>query len=254
MADRLKDTVAIVTGGSRGIGEAIARAFVAEGASVVIASRKQQDLDETRATIVAELGGTVYARACHTGDAGHVQALIAYTEDKLGTPTILVNNAATNPYFGPLLGVGDAAWEKTFSVNVRGYFEMARAVSRRLIETGTPGSIINVASILGMSAAPLQGVYGMTKAAVISMTQTLAVELGPSKIRVNAIAPGLVETRFANALTSNPKIAEHFTGRTAEKRWAQPDEIAGAAVFLASAEASFVTGHTLAVDGGYSIS
>ncbi|MCB9730883.1 MAG: glucose 1-dehydrogenase [Deltaproteobacteria bacterium] len=254
MSRRLEDTVAIITGASRGIGEAIARAFVAEGARVVLASRKQDALDETRAAIVADLGGDVIARACHTGDTGQVQALIDYTESKLGVPTVLVNNAATNPYFGPMLGVGDAAWEKTFAVNVRGYFEAARAVSRRLMETNSPGAIINVASILGMGAAPLQGVYGMTKAAVISMTQTLAIELGPSKIRVNAIAPGLVETRFASALTSNPKIAEHFTARTAEKRWAQPEEIAGAAVFLASAEAGFITGQTLAVDGGYSIS
>jgi NAD(P)-dependent dehydrogenase (short-subunit alcohol dehydrogenase family) len=152
-----------------------------------------------------------------------------------------------------MMGADDSAFDKTFEVNVKGYLDLARTVARHLVDREAPGSLIFVSSIAGLAASPLQGIYGMTKAAVISMTQTLAVELGPSKIRVNAIAPGLVDTRFASALTQNQDISSRVVGRTPLGRYAQPDEIAGAALYLASDAASFVTGHTLVVDGGISI-
>lgn len=251
---RLEDKIAIVTGGSRGIGAAIAEAFAREGAQVVIASRKQEGLDETAAEINAKgLDGTVHPRACHVGHLDQIEELIDWTVDELGLPNVLVNNAATNPHFGPLIDADEAAWDKTFEVNLKGYFHMAQRVIRRLMNADKPGSIINVTSVAGMNAAPMQGVYGMTKAAVISMTKTLAVELGGANIRLNAIAPGLVDTRFASVLVNNEDLRSFFTDRAALKRYAQPEEIAGAAVYLASDESSYTTGQTIAVDGGFTI-
>lgn len=251
---RLHQQRAIITGASRGIGEAIAEAFVREGAYVVLAARSGDALEKIAARLNALGPGRAIARACHTGQRQQITDLLDWTEAQFGLPpTILVNNAATNPYFGPMLDVTDSAWDKTFEVNLKGYFEPIRQLVPRLQAKGIEGgSIINMASILGQRAAPLQGVYGMTKAAILSMTQTLAFELAP--IRVNAIAPGLVETRFAQAIVSNDQLAQHFTSRTALQRHAQPSELVGAALFLASAESSFITGQTLVVDGGFSVS
>ena len=246
---RLDGRVAIVTGGTRGIGEAIAAAYAREGARVVVASRRQDGVDAAVERLRAH--GEVHGRACHIGRAEQIEELVAWTEAELGLPTVLVNNAATNPYFGPLLHAPDAAWDKTFEVNVRGYFQCTRAVAKRLLAARQPGSIVNITSVVALAAAPLQGVYAMTKAAVISMTRTFAFELGKGGIRVNAIAPGLVDTKFAAALTSNPQLASYFTDRTALGRVAQPEDIAGAALWLASDEAGYVTGQTIAVDAGF---
>src|SRR5690349_24984053 len=191
----LKDKVIVVTGASRGIGEAIARACVEGGARVVLASRKQADLDR----VAGELGDRAIAVAAHTGKAEDVDALFARAIEKFGKVDGAVNNAATNPYFGPLVDTPDAAIDKTFEVNVRGYLYVARAFTKHARTREGGGSIVNIASVAGLRAAPMQGIYGATKAAVISMTQTLAFELGASKIRVNAIAPGLVETKCAAA-------------------------------------------------------
>jgi len=244
--------VALVTGGSRGIGESIAKALGQSGARVAIASRKLEGVTAAAERLRAE-GITVEPFACHTGKADQVEALVSAVVARFGKIDVVVNNAATNPHFGPMMTADDAAFEKTFEVNARGYLNVARAVARHLIDRGAPGSIINVASIMGLAAAPLQGIYGMTKAAVVSMTKTLAVELASSGIRVNAIAPGLVNTRFAAAIVQNQDLAELEAKRTPMGRYAQPDEIAGAALFLASDAASFVTGHTLVVDGGRTI-
>ncbi len=245
----LTGKVAIVTGASRGIGEAIARALASAGAAVTLASRKQEDLATVAAAITAA-GGRALAVAAHTGKAEDVQRLIARTIAEFGQVDILVNNAATNPYFGPMLDISDAQWDKTFEVNAKGYFMCAREVIRHLDSRKAPGSIINVASVAGLRAAPFQGVYGMTKAAVISMTQTLATECGPRGIRVNAIAPGLIETRFAAAIVGNDSLRSHVVARTPLGRHGQPDEIAGAALYLASDAASYVNGHVMVIDGG----
>ena len=249
----LKDKVIVVTGASRGIGEAIVRACIEGGARVVLASRKQAELDKVAASLPAE---RTLAIACHTGKAEEVDALFGKAAERFGRVDGLVNNAATNPYFGPLLDTPDAAIDKTVEVNMRGYLYCARAFVRQARAQpaggsgGGGGSIVNIASVAGTRAAPMQGVYGMTKAAVISMTQTLAFELGGSQIRVNAIAPGLVETKFASAIVGNPMLREHVVKRTPLARHAQPAELAGAAVYLLSDAASFTTGAVLVVDGG----
>jgi NAD(P)-dependent dehydrogenase (short-subunit alcohol dehydrogenase family) len=245
----LKDKVIVITGASRGIGEAIARAAVAGGAKVVLASRKQADLDK----VAAELGSSAIAVACHTGKAADVDALFARAVETFGRVDGVVNNAATNPYFGPLIDTPDAAIDKTIEVNVRGYLYVARAFvkhARTRAKGDQGGSIVNIASVAGIRAAPMQGIYGATKAAVISMTQTLAFELGSSNIRVNAIAPGLVETKFASALINNPMIRDQVVNRTPLGRHAQPGELAGAAIYLLSDAASFTTGSVIVVDGG----
>ncbi len=245
----LKGQVVVVTGGSRGIGAAIARALLGSGARVVLASRKQSDLDET-AVELRKTGGEVLPLACHTGKAEEVQALFARVESEFGTVHGVVNNAATNPHFGPMLACPDGAFDKTFEVNVKGYLAVARAFAETVKKRGSGGSLVNVASIAGLSAAPMQGVYGMTKAAVISMTRTLAVELAALGIRVNAIAPGLVDTKFAAAIVGNPALREHVVKRTPLGRHGQPEEIAGAALYLLSPTSSFTTGSVMVIDGG----
>jgi NAD(P)-dependent dehydrogenase (short-subunit alcohol dehydrogenase family) len=251
MMGRLENKVAIVTGASRGIGQAIATAFASEGARVVIVSRKLDQLQDVAAEINSDYPGTVFARAAHMGDSAQVEELVNWVSENLGVPDILVNNAATNPYFGPFLDVPEAAWDKTFEVNVKGYFASTRAVAKRLLDEGKAGSIINVASIYGLRGAPLQGVYAMTKAAVISMSRTFAAELGGAGIRVNTICPGLVETKFASVIVNTPEFSEVYTSRAPLGRWAQPEEITGIAVYLASDEASYTTGQEFIIDGGY---
>jgi NAD(P)-dependent dehydrogenase (short-subunit alcohol dehydrogenase family) len=239
----LAGKTALITGGSRGIGAAFARAFVAGGAKVCVVSRKP-----------GEAPDGVLALHGHTGKEDDCKQLVAKAIAHFGKLDILVNNAATNPYFGRLLDVDMGAWDKIFEVNLKGYFWMAREIARHLQGRDAPGAIVNVTSVDGMHASPMRGPYGMSKAAVISLTQTLAAELAPAKIRVNAIAPGLVRTKLASALVENQELASHFTDRAMQRRYAEPDEIAGAAVYLASDAASYTTGQTLVVDGGYLVS
>jgi NAD(P)-dependent dehydrogenase (short-subunit alcohol dehydrogenase family) len=246
----LDGKVAIVTGASRGIGEAIARCFVASGAKVVLAARKIEGLHQ----VAASIGEAAHAVAAHTGKEEDCKRIVSEAVDHFGAVDILVNNAAANPYFGPLIDADMGAWDKTFEVNVKGYFWMAREVARHLREREAPGAIVNVASVTGLEAAPMQGIYGMTKAAVISMTKTFAFELASSKIRVNAVAPGLVATRFSSAIVQNEALVSEVVRKTPLGRYATPDEIAGGVLYLASDSARFVTGHTLVIDGGLTAS
>ena len=249
---RLGGKVSLITGASRGIGAAIARAMAREGAQVVLASRKLEGLREV-ADQITEAGGTAEPIACHIGHDEARRALVAQAIERFGRIDVLVNNAATNPHFGPMLSVDWGAFRKTFEVNVEGYFGLTREVALHLRARKAPGSILSVSSVMGTMAAPLQGVYGMTKAAVISMTRTLAMELGSDGIRVNALAPGLIETKFAAALTSNEAIRERIVARTALGRVGVPEDVAGAAVFLCSDEASYVTGHVLTINAGWTL-
>ncbi len=241
----LSHRVVVVTGASRGIGEAVARACAEAGASVVLAARKQPALDEVAASITAA-GGNALAVACHVGHPEEVAQLFDKAGEHFGRVDGLVNNAATNPYLGPVLAVSDALFDKIFEVNVKSCIYASREFAAR----AQGGSIVNMASYAGMRAAPLMGVYAMTKAAVIPLTRTLAVELAPAEIRVNAVAPGLVDTQFASVLIENEEVRQRILGNAPIPRPAQPEEIAGAVVYLLSDAASYTTGHTLTVDGG----
>lgn len=246
---KLDNKTAIITGASRGIGEAIARGFANQGATVVLASRKQEALDAVAASINADGRGKAIPVACHAGNMGAINALFERVRSELGRLDILVNNAATNPYFGPATGIEERAYDKTMEVNLKGYFFMSQQAGLMMTRQKS-GSIINVASIAGIMGSQMQVVYGMTKAAVISMTKGMARELGPVGVRVNAIAPGLVETKFASALIQNPAIHKVVVDMTPLRRHGQPDEIVGAALYLASDASSFTTGSVIVCDGG----
>jgi NAD(P)-dependent dehydrogenase (short-subunit alcohol dehydrogenase family) len=238
--------VAIVTGASRGIGEAIARELANAGAKVVVASRKIDGV-----TAVAEsIGAAAHPVPAHTGKEEDCVRLVQAAVERFGQVDVLVNNAATNPYFGPMLGIDQGAWDKTFEVNLKGYFWMIRSVVSHLTSRGAPGSIVNVASVAALEAAPLQGLYGATKAAVVSMTKTLAYELASSKIRVNALCPGLIDTKFASAIIQNEDILREVKKKTPLARYGRPEEVAGGALYLASDASSFLTGQLLVIDGG----
>lgn len=244
-----------MTGASRGIGEAIAAAFAREGAEVIITSRKPAGIEAAAERIATRHPGcAVAARVCHAGDPESIEALFDWLDQRGSTADILVNNAATNPYFGPLIDASWGAWDKTFEVNLRGPFHASRLLARRLFRAGRGGAIVNVSSIFGLRAAPLQGLYAMTKAALIAQTRTLAAEWGESGIRVNAVAPGLIDTRFASAIVDDPGFSRMFTERSALGRVGQPEDVAGLVLFLASEEARFITGGVYTADGGYTSS
>jgi len=251
---RLDARVALVTGGSRGIGEAIALDFARNGATVVICSRRPEGVAAAAERINAEVPGSTTGLACHVGQPDAIEAMFEQVCTDIGVPRVLVNNAGTNPYFGPLLGAEWGAWDKTFEVNLKGPFACTRAFAQRRLASGDPaGSVICVSSILGRRAAPMQGIYAMTKSALISLVQTLAVELADAGIRVNAIAPGFVDTRLSSAISTDPALREMVLQHTPMKRVATPSEGAGCATYLASDESSFTTGQTFFVDGGYTV-
>ena len=238
----LKGKVALVTGASRGIGKAIAKAYADAGASVLLSSRKQDALDAA----VAEIGGDVDTFAAHAGDPEQAAAAVAHCVERFGAVDILVNNAATNPYFGPAMEIDLARYDKTWEVNLRGALVWTQEAWRTsMSERG--GSVINIASVGGMSVEPAIGIYNTTKAALIHLTKNLAAELAPG-VRVNAIAPGLVKTDMARALWEPGE--ERIAASMPLARLGEPEDIANAALYLASDLASWVTGHTLVVDGG----
>jgi NAD(P)-dependent dehydrogenase (short-subunit alcohol dehydrogenase family) len=244
----LSGKTALVTGASRGIGAATAHLLAHYGAHVIVSSRKRENCEEVVAAIRAA-GGKADARAAHIGDVASIDALFAGLQAESLVPDILVNNAAANPYFGPMLDMDLSAFDKTVEVNIRGYFHTSVKAARLLRERG--GAIVNVASVNGRRVGPGQGVYSMTKAAILSMTEGFAKELAPHKIRVNAVLPGLTDTKFAGALTQNPDILKPFLRSIPLGRIAQPEEIAPTIAFLCSPAASYITGASFVVDGGY---
>ncbi|WP_423681078.1 SDR family oxidoreductase [Undibacterium sp. WLHG33] len=248
----LSGKVALVTGASRGIGESIAKTLAARGAHVIVSSRKAEACEAVVAAIVAA-GGTAEARACHIGEMAQIDALFADITAAHGRLDILVNNAATNPHFGHITETDVGAFQKTVDVNIRGYFFMCSAGAKLMAKNGG-GSIINVASVNGVIPGAMQGIYSITKAAVIAMTKSFAQECASMGVRVNALLPGATDTKFASALFHNPAILEKALTRIPMKRIAEPDEMAGTVLYLASNASSYTTGACINVDGGYLVS
>jgi NAD(P)-dependent dehydrogenase (short-subunit alcohol dehydrogenase family) len=244
---KLDGKIALVTGASRGIGESIALTLAEYGATCMLVSRKIEGLQAVQEKITAR-GGTAEVMACNMGELDQIQALFKQVKDRFGRLDILVNNAATNPYFGPMQGASESAWDKTLAVNLKGPFFMIQQAAELMADSG--GAIVNVASINAVSPAPMQGIYSITKAGVVAMTKAYAKELAPQNIRVNALLPGLTETKFAAALIENEAIYDRVRERIPMQRHAQPDEMAGAVLYLVSGAASFTTGTTVVCDGG----
>lgn len=245
----LSGKVALVTGASRGIGESIAKLLAQQGAHVIVSSRKldgcQRVVDE-----IKEAGYSAQAIACHIGEMDQIAAAFEQIKSEHGKLDILVNNAAANPYFGHILDTDVMAFQKTTDVNIRGYFFMC-VEGGKLMKANGGGSIINVASVNGVIPGSLQGIYSITKASVISMTKAFAKECAQMGIRVNALLPGATDTKFAATLVKNPAILEKALEHIPMNRIAEPDEMAGTVLYLASDASSYTTGACINVDGGY---
>ena len=247
MKTDLNGKVALVNGGSRGIGEAIAHGLADCGATVILSSRSLEGVQKVADDITAK-GGTAVAKVCHAGKLDDIEALMSAIDAEFGRLDILINNAATNPHSGPAATLPPEAFDKTVDVNLKGpYYMMGGAVPLMLKSGG--GAVVNVASIAGLISLPGQAVYSMTKAGLISLTKAYAKEYGQAGIRVNAILPGVVETKFAEALTEDPKV-QKWMARIPAGRAGQPGDMVAGVIFLASAEAAYTTGTTLVMDGG----
>jgi NAD(P)-dependent dehydrogenase (short-subunit alcohol dehydrogenase family) len=243
---------ALVSGASRGIGEAIAHALAKHGAHVICTSRKLDGCEKVARDIQAA-GGKAEALACHIGEVSAIDAVFDEVIGRHKRIDILVNNAATNPYFGPVQDTDVGAFQKTVDVNIRGYFFMTARAVKEMAKTGG-GAILNVASVNAFTPGYMQGIYSITKAAIVSMTECFARECAPLGVRVNALAPGATDTKFASTLVNTPAIREPMLKRVPMGRVAEPHEMAGAALYLLSPAASYTTGATLIVDGGSLVS
>ncbi len=244
----LAGRVALVTGASRGIGQSIAQLLASRGAHVIVSSRKLDEC-QTVADEIGRAGHSAEAMACHVGRMQDIEALFERIRQTHGGLDILVNNAAANPFYGHILDTPVEAFDKVVDVNLRGYFYMSVEAGKLMRERGR-GAIVNTASVNAMQPAPNQGIYSISKAAVVSMTRAFARECGPFGIRVNAILPGLTETKFAGALFSDAELYESCLQNIPLHRHAQPAEMAGAVLYLVSDAASFTNGACLVVDGG----
>lgn len=247
----LAGKVAMLTGASRGIGRAIALRLARAGAKVVVSSRKLENVEAVASEIEAA-GGEALAVQAHVGRPDDLVSLVGRTLERFGRVDVLVNNAATNPHFGPLLTADDGQWDKILETNAKSVFRLCREVVPHLEAQGG-GKIVNMASIAGLRPTVNMGVYGIAKAAVIMLTQVLALELGPQNIQVNAIAPGLIKTRFSQLLWQTPQIAEPILARVPLGRLGEPEDVAGLALYLASPASDYVTGSVFLVDGGMNV-
>ena len=246
----LKNKVVLLTGASRGIGQAAAIGLAKAGADLAIASRKLPDLEKVAAEI-KKLGRKCVPIATHVGRIEEVNSLVKKVLDEFGKIDILINNAATNPSMASAMDMDDRAWDAIMNLNLKGLFFLSQAVARTMKEKGG-GKIINIASIAGISPDIL-AVYSISKAGVIMATKVMAQQWGQYNIRVNSVAPGLTKTKFSEALWGNPDILNIAMSRTPLARPAEPEEMVGAIIFLASDASSYVTGQVLAVDGGTTI-
>ncbi len=247
----LTGRVAIVTGASKGIGEAMARGLAEHGASVVVSSRRQEAVDAVAASF-KEQGWEATGIACHVGDLDQLQNLVDKTIEIYGGIDILINNAATNPAFGLSNNTEEAAFDKIMDVNVKAPFELSKRAYPSMLARGN-GSVINISSVGGISPETGIGIYSVSKAALINLTKMQAKEWATDGIRVNAIAPGFIKTKFSAALWTNDDILSQLNGMIPQGRIGDSDEIAGLAVFLASDAASYCTGGVYMADGGMTI-
>lgn len=247
----LTGRIALVTGASRGIGEEIARMLADHGAHVIVSSRKIEGCRAVAEAITAA-GGSAEPFACHIGDMDQIAAIFEHIKATHGRLDILVNNAATNPYFGHILDTDLGSFEKTLDVNIRGNFFMS-VEAGKMMRDQRKGAIVNTASVNALEPGDCQGTYSITKGAVVNMTRAFAKECAPLGIRVNAIAPGWTRTRFAGALLESETHYNQIMARLPMKRPAEPSEMAGAVLYLVSDAASYTTGELLVVDGGLTI-
>ncbi len=244
----LTEKVALITGASRGIGQEIALAYAAAGAKIVLVSRKQEGLNAV-AEQIRDAGGEALPLAAHTGDDDALRAVIDQATAEYGGIDIAVNNAGTNPHFGPILTSDESHWDKILDVNVKGYFRVAKACSEIMRQRGG-GKIINIASVAGFEPQPMMGIYSVSKAAVLMLTKVLAAELASDNIQVNAIAPGFIKTKFSSALWQTPQLNEMILKIIPQERMAEPEELTGIALYLASPASNFTTGASFVIDGG----
>ena len=244
----LSEKIALISGASRGIGAEIAQTLAEFGAEVILTSRRIENLKEVESQI-NDSGNKVSCIACHNGELEQIGELFKKIRKTHGSLDILVNNAATNPYYGPVIDAEEKAWDKTISVNLKGPFFMSQYAAK-LMRLNNGGSIVNVSSINGQVPMHSQSIYSITKAAMISMTHSFAKELGRYNIRVNALLPGLTDTKFSSVLTKDNEFMKEILKKIPLGRIAQPKEISGMVLFLVSDAASYVTGSSFRVDGG----
>jgi len=244
----LTGRVVLIAGASRGIGEAIAHGFAQHGATVICSSRKQADCEKV-AEAIRDAGGKAISAELHLGELSHHDKVIDMIGEKYGRLDILVNNGATNPYMGPAHEAPESAYDKTFDVNVKGPYYLSSKAIPLMLENGK-GAIVNVASVDGIQPGKGRVIYGMTKAAVISMTKGMAKEYGNHGIRVNALLPGFTDTKLASALKNAPGMQKYMDENLAISRMAQPDEMVGAVLYMVSDASSYFTGQGMVVDAG----